>query len=329
MDNQADIEAERWFARLQAPDCGVAERVAFEQWHSAHPDHEAAYARVEHLIGRVTELRDDPEIARAMRDALRPAPARRPWHVQVWGSVAASVVLGMVGAGVGVSYFRTQAPHSASFVHYATGIGEQRSVRLADGTTVRLDTDTQLDVSDTPGERRVRQLRGRAQYEVVHNARRAFVVTTLGGTTTDIGTEFQIGIQDKTATVTLLEGKVTVMDAAPHPHSVALEPGEQLTYDAAGTVWTKSKADIEAAKGWVEGKLVFRDELLSDVVRVVNLYSSSKLRIADPAIANFRVSGTFKADDQESLLLALQAIWSIKSQTLSGGEILLSRQNSP
>jgi transmembrane sensor len=320
MDNQVQAEARRWFARLQAPDCAPEQRVAFEQWRTADQDHSAAYARVEHLMGRISELRDDPAVRQAMREALRSKPARAAWPRVAGWAAAAGVVL-VVGAAV---FHFSHAPAPA--VRYATATGEQRSVQLADGTTLRLDTDTQLDVSYSAGERDVELLRGRAQYKVAHDAQRPFVVSTLGGTVTAVGTEFQTGIQGSTVLVTLLEGRVSVADGVgSKSRRTLLEPGEQLVYDARGAVWSKSRADVEAANGWTRGKLVFKDVPLQDLVKEVNRYSSAKLRIADSSIDNLRISGTFKADDQESLLLALHSIWSIHAKPQPGGEILLSR----
>jgi transmembrane sensor len=324
MDDRIQAEARRWFARLLAPDCASAERVAFERWRGADPDHAAAYDRVEWLMGRVAELRDDPAIDHAARNAVRARPARRSWPRVAGFALAAGIVLAVVGIVI------LRASHQMPpAVRYATAVGEQRSIQLADGSTIRLDTDTQIDVRYTSDERQVDLLHGRAQYTVAHDTARPFVVATLGGTVTAVGTEFQTGIRDGTVVVTLLRGKVIVADdaSANPPHRTVLVPGEQLVYNASGTLWNKTSADVEAASDWTQGKLVFKGEPLRDLVREVNRYSSAKLRIADPSITNLRISGTFKADDQESLLLALQGIWSIHATPQPDGEILLTRKH--
>lgn len=323
MDDPIQAEARRWFARLLAPDCASVERATFERWRIANPDHAAAYARVERLMGRVAELRDDPTIGLAVRDAARLRPVR-PWWPRVAGfALAASIVLAVAG------FIIFRVGHQVSqAARYTTAVGEQRSVRLADGSTIRLDTDTQIDVRYTSDERRVDLLHGRAQYTVAHDTARPFVVVTLGGTVTAVGTEFQTGIRNDTVVVTLLRGKVVVADStSAHPHRAVLTPGEQLVYNASGTLWNTAKADVEAAHDWTQGKLVFRGEPLSALVREVNRYSSAKLRIADPSITNLRISGTFRADDQESLLLALRGIWSIHATPQPDGEILLTRKH--
>ena len=91
MDDRIQAEARRWFARLLAPDCASAERVAFERWRGADPDHAAAYDRVERLMGRVAELRDDPAVGHATREAVRARPTSRSWP-RVAGSCPSVVV---------------------------------------------------------------------------------------------------------------------------------------------------------------------------------------------------------------------------------------------
>lgn len=320
MDDPASTEARRWYARLHSPDCTSDERATFQQWQVAHPDHAAAYARVEGLMGRVDELRDDWAFRLAARDALRTDPHRPPWKRIAAVALAASLVLAV---GAGVLLYRQ--PEVAA-VHYATRVGEQRNVVLEDGTTLLLDTGTRVDVRYSGHARRVTLMVGRAQYDVAHDANRPFLVEALGGTVTALGTRFQTDLRDGRVVVALLEGSVAVeRDAGADRQRLTLAPGEQLTYDAGGTLWAKAPARLEAATGWTQGKLVFKDAPLAELVAEVNRYASVKLRIADPALEKLRISGTFQADDQESLLLALRGIWSIRTTRQPDGEILLRR----
>ncbi|MFT3791443.1 MAG: FecR family protein [Rudaea sp.] len=320
MNDRAAAEARRWFARLMAPDCAAAERADFERWRTADPQHAAAYDRVETLMGRVAELGDDAAIRQAAREALRPVRPQHGWRRTAGWALAAGIA-----AAVGIGIFHFFRNGDAPAEHFATATGEQRSVQLADGTSMQLDTDTRLDVRYTSSERRVELQRGRAQYKVAHDARRPFVVDTLGVSVTAVGTEFQTGIRDDTVVVALLEGKVSVASDSVTDRHATLVPGEQLVYNRSGSVWSKGSVNLDAANGWTQGKLVFKDEPLENLVKEVNRYSSAKLRIADPSLAPLRISGTFKANDQESLLLALQGIWSIRADRQANGDVLLSR----
>ncbi|WP_457832782.1 FecR domain-containing protein, partial [Staphylococcus aureus] len=52
---------------------------------------------------------------------------------------------------------------------YATAIGEQRTIRLADGSKVMLDTDTVLTVAFEEKARRISLARGQAYFTVAHD----------------------------------------------------------------------------------------------------------------------------------------------------------------
>lgn len=319
MDDAIANEARRWYARLFSPDCAEDEREAFRRWQAADPGHAAAYARVERLMGRVDELRDDWAIRLAARDALREGPRRPPWKRVAAAALAASLAL-----VVGMVALRTFRSADVPVQRYATAVGEQRNVTLADGTVLVLDTGTQVEVGYSARTRRVTLAAGRAQFDVAHDAGRPFVVQALGGTVTALGTRFQTDIRDGTVVVALLEGSVAVESSTGGRHS-QLAPGEQLVYNASGTRWDKAPASLEAANGWTEGKLVFDDAPLPELVAEVNRYASTRLRIGDPALESLHISGTFSAGDQASLLLALEGIWSIKAERQPDGDIVLTR----
>lgn len=342
---QAYTDAQRWFARLLAPDCTSQEREAFERWREARPEHAAAYARVERVMGRVGELRDDPAIREAAEAALQPVPDRSSrtrddeqrwahgWRRPAFAALAAGLV---IAAGAAVIYL---VPWRTPIETYATAVGEQRRVELADGSEILLDTDTRLEVRYGQRQRRLTFHDGRVQYTVAHDPRRPFVVETPGAVVTARGTEFQTRLlggsggeaTGDTVTITLLEGVVTVESTNATPRrSTTLRPGEEVTYSAGGVTgargaWSKGAIDLEAATGWTRGRLVFRGERLATVIEEANRYSDTKLRIADPALADLRVSGTFEANDQTSLIRALEALLSLDARPVSDTEILLTR----
>ncbi|WP_431257607.1 FecR domain-containing protein [Roseateles chitinivorans] len=73
-----------------------------------------------------------------------------------WGGMALGVfALGALSV-FAVMYAGSDTPH------YATGVGEQRSVVLADGSRLSLNTSTEVDVSLTPERRTVRIVSGEA-----------------------------------------------------------------------------------------------------------------------------------------------------------------------
>ena len=308
--------AEAWLARLQAPDCSVAEREAFERWRSASPARSDAWAQVVRIHRRSAELAGDPLLRAAARGARRQgarAAGRRRLRWALPVAVAAMLLLAAIAWRVAVEPTPVQ--------HYATGVGEQRTLYLSDGSAVLLDTDSAVSVRYGASRRDVTLDRGRAQFQVIHEALRPFLVHACDGVIRDIGTRFQVRRQARDVSVTLLDGTVSVSLPANGEHST-LVPGQQISYGN-GRLGTARPADLRVANGWTHGDLIFRNRRLAELVVEMNRYSNTKLRLGDAVLDGMPVSGVFHAGDQLSLAQALHSGWSLRVEQVSPREIVL------
>jgi transmembrane sensor len=320
--------AQQWFARLLAPDCNDLERAAFNRWRAASPLHDAAYREVADVWERSAGLREDPVIAAALQEAMRPAaPLGRPRHQRWWPALAAaaSVVLA-VAASLWVFM-----PRDAAAIRYATALGEQRTVVLADGSRVVLDTGSELLAQIDEHMRKLTLQHGQADFEVRHDTARPFIVHVGDGSVTATGTHFQIRVGESDSIVTLLQGQVVVAaNARDSSRPATLQPGERIAIEPAGrlgALQAVSESELASARGWTSGNLVVKAWRLDAVVAEMNRYSSTKLRLGDPALGSVPISGVFKAGDQKSFALALEYGWSIDAgQRPPAGDIVLTRK---
>lgn len=322
-NDEGHATAQRWFARLLAPDCSTAERVEFERWRAADPLHAAAYEDVEDVWQRSEKLRHQPDIAAALREARRPAPrhTERNWWPAL--AVAASLLL-----AVGLLFRHQLFPEQVPAVRYATALGEQRTLTLEDGSTVVLDTTSELLVQFGRRERSLTLQQGRADFQVQSDAQRPFVVHTATGTVTATGTQFQVRVEQGIGTVTLLEGQVQVAAAAGgNTQSATLAPGERIAIEAGGLGQRERIADTELAsiRGWTQGNLVVKEWPLQAVVAEMNRYSDTKLRLGESDLGRIPISGVFKAGDQQSFAMSLEYGWPIRADR-AAGEIVLHRK---
>jgi transmembrane sensor len=222
-------------------------------------------------------------------------------------------------------------PGDAAAIRYATVLGEQRTVVLADGSKVVLDTGSELFAQIDKHARNLTLQHGQADFEVHHDTARPFVVHVGDGSVTATGTHFQVRVGESDSLVTLLQGQVVVAaNARGSDHSATLQPGERIAIEPAGrlgALQAVSESELASARGWTGGNLVVKAWRLDAVVAEMNRYSSTKLRLGDPALANVPISGVFKAGDQKSFALALEYGWSIDaSQRPAAGEIVLTRK---
>lgn len=324
MDDGSD-QAEYWFQRMHAADCTPEEREGFGRWKAEHPAHAAAYSRTEYLYRRAAELRLDPRW-RAEAQAARHRTARVLGRRRAmrWGlSVAAALLLSI---GISVPLWNPAQLEQ----HYATAIGEQRTLSLDDGSSVVLDTDSALTVRYSNDRRHLHLEKGQAQFSVAKDADRPFIVQAGNGAVRAVGTQFQVRIDAAAVKVTLLEGIITVTAAAATSgapaRSATLAAGEKLSFDR-GRLWRLERADIEMAKGWTRGELVFEGLALAEMIQEMNRYSTAKIVIDDAALRDVPVSGAFYNHDQASLIQALELGWSLRAEYVSPTEIELHHRD--
>ncbi|WP_202841565.1 FecR family protein [Luteimonas saliphila] len=318
-------EAERWFMRLQMGDCTRADRAAFARWRLADPAHAAAYAEVERMFSLAGQAGADPRLraaARAARERIE-RRRRRQGLLQRFAGLAAVASL-VLALGIGWRTWNPAQPEQ----HYATAVGESRTLMLEDGSTVLLDTDSVLRVQYRRLQRDVMLERGQAQFSVAPQPRRPFVVRTDIGAIRALGTRFQVRRHADYVEVALMEGVVEVTaPAADGPARTArLAPGEQLDFNA-GERWARGAFDPEVALGWTDGQLVFRARPLDEVVQEMNRYNPTQIRLGQPALNELQISGQFYGNDPDSLILALERGWSLRAERPSADEIVLYRRD--
>ncbi len=316
MSQQAEGQAESWMARLLAPDCTPADRAAFEDWLAQSPDHVTAWLEVERVQMLAAQLRSD-DMLRAAARAVRRSPARSGWHR--WAPAAAAAVLVLAVATI---WWQHEPFAEADPQYYATAMGEQSEVALADGTVVLLDSGTHLTARFDGRQRLLELERGRAQFVVGRDPDRPFLVKAGQTSVRDVGTTFQVGHRGDVVEVGLLEGRVDV-SAASGSATTTLAPGEQVSVDAQGRIGPKAPLDVVAARAWPQGDLVFKQRRLDELLAEMNRYSKQQVRLADPALGALTVSGVFHAGDQAALVAVLERGWSLRAERKSVDEIVL------
>ena len=311
-------QAEAWFARRLEPAVREAESEAFERWRAQSPEHAQSLEQTEQLWDRLSVLKNSTRLRQfAVVDpvvAVQSASRRRLFH-----AIAASVLLAAVG--VMTALFYNPVPPAQTLT---TALGEQRTEALTDGTTLRINTGSALEVRMTESLRKIVLTRGEAAFDVAKDASRPFVVSAGDGTITAVGTHFQVRHEHGRVAVTLIEGRVQVSRSSGGEREW-LVPGQQATFSTEASGIVRRNVDVQALTSWMGGRLEFRATPLEQAVAEVNRYSQRKLRIADPAIAHLEVSGTFRTGDIESVAAAFEAAFSVRAEARDDETVLLPR----
>lgn len=175
---------------------------------------------------------------------------------------------------------------------YLTRIGEVRPVRLADGTELLLDTNTEVRVTMSASVRRIEMVRGRARFTVAHDPTRPFSVVVGVATITDRGTVFDVESYGDVR-VRLISGAVDVTFRKPasgvKARPIHLQAGQQVRFDPTLTAPPSSPTVTPASDAqWVTGLKTFDDAPVGEILDEVNRYSTTQIVLADPSLVTHR-----------------------------------------
>lgn len=294
--------AAAWMARLSAGQ-DAATRAAFRRWLQADPAHADAMDRVAQVWDGTGPTRRPP---------LRlPAPVRRP---VVAGLAALAACLLLLVATPPDWLVWTRA-------HYDTALGETRLVLLEDGSEVRLDSGTGIDVAFGPLRRDIRLTRGQASFKVAKSRLRPFAVAADHVTVVATGTEFIVTDAGDTRVV-LLEGGVELRDPAGGAALARLTPGQLALADAIHPPRI-GPADLEAETAWRQGHLVFRRTSLTDALARFARYGGPPVSLGD-GTAGLEVSGVFGTRDVEKFVALAAKLHGLSLTSSPDGALALS-----
>ena len=307
-------QAAAWFARVQDAPRDAGLQAQLQAWLEADRQHRDEYEQ----LARLWQAADF--IPRQRLEALaRPAPVPQlPRRRLVRMALAAT--LGAVAVGLGWGGWQYQQLNHQGRLQ--TAFNERRQVELPDGSYLELNGSSHVQVAFSAGQRHVRLMAGEVMFTVAHDSGRPFVVDTAQGRVTVTGTRFDVRQDSASTRVAVEQGSVRVQGKG--ASLAQLTAGQGSHVDAQGQVAAPYAVNAAALTAWRQGKLVFDNATLAEVVAEVSRYRSQPLRVAPGKIAQLRLSSTFRTDDIDALLRALPSILpvAIKAHADGSSEII-------
>lgn len=290
VDLDLDLAAASWQVRRQ-DGLSAGEEAQFQAWLAADSEHRQAYARMDGVWSGLGELHPTAvaQLARAM-----PEPKKRAFRLPL---VTAALAISAVCSGwFGWNYYQQQPVFHQSF---ASARGEQLDVHLPDGSVMKLDTATRVEVTLYRQRREVRLPEGQVNFYVHADKARPFDVLTDSLRVTVVGTHFAVrnthaGLGGEAVTVE--EGRVRVAslhDVAGSTGAVELTAGESVQANRAGALGTVDTRLAHGALLWREGRINFDNTPLAQAVAEFERYGDTRLVIKDAEVAAMRVNGSF------------------------------------
>jgi transmembrane sensor len=317
-------EASEWILLGEERPMTPKEATDFRAWRDVDPRHDAMFKRLLRMwdkMGQLDPERLEPPVTEAdnvVTLELDDRPRRR-W---LWPASAVAAA-----AAVFIAFFALPLL-MAGGEEYTTQVAELRLVTLPDGSQVTLGPRSKLAVQFRDNVRRVELIGGEAFFDVTHDAARPFFVAAGSSLIRVVGTKFDVNRSADTVRVSVLEGIVRV--AGPRGiHTKRASPVVQLTAgqrtempmvipevseppSVAQAVVMPMVEKAPAPGAWREGRLVYDDARLGDLIADMNRYYEPGIRVESDAIKGRRVTAGFKTSEIPAFMSGLSAIVPVK-----------------
>lgn len=267
-------------------------REARRSWESAALDEPApnTSAAWRALAARLEPAATEPPLR--IDPAVRP-PRRRP-PAWAWGLAAAAAL-----ALAALPVLRRGAA-DAGVATFATGAAEVSTVRLGDGSVVRLAPNTTLRAA--PASRREAWLEGTAFFAIAKQHGVPFVVHTAGGDARVLGTRFELRTAVRTVRLAVLEGRVALSGAGGRE---VVEAGQVSEVQAGRAPTAPRAADVQNMVGWMRGVLIFEATPLRQAAREIERQYGVPVRLANPALGDRTVNAVFDHQSLETVVATI------------------------
>lgn len=274
-----------------------ADESALQQWRSESAENDLEFRQTEAALALMSTAESffamqPAHLLKKRKETLQ----RRTWKRRAWMTGGGSALLVLLG------YYVYQRDT------YETGIGGSGQWTLEDGTKIFLDAGTRLRVSYNSAKRSILVKQGGAIFQVGDDPR-PFEVQTRDVMIRDIGTTFDVHVRIEETEVSVSEGMVEVASAhSPLEGGVRVSAGEQIVWSPGGKKPAPIRTPAGAFGSWREGRLIYRDKPLAQVVSDLQRYHRGEIVIDDPSLGELKVRATLHPQDVSGALDALSQV---------------------
>ncbi|WP_434110775.1 FecR domain-containing protein [Paraburkholderia caffeinilytica] len=296
------LRAVEWWMELQSGENTRAQQLALTRWRAEHPDHERAWQHICTVSSRFRGLAEaSPGNAGASGASVARAALTRTGTARRRASV--KVLASLLFAGGATWIAGEHVPWRAWSADTRTALGERRTVTLADGTRMTLNTDSAVDIRFSGTERRVRLIKGEIMIATGHGhgdgERRPFIVETAQGSLQPLGTRFAVRQQSALCRLDVFEGAVRISPFDAPGLAPVIRAGQRARFTRDDVSAIEPITENDAA--WTDGLIVASSMRLGDFVSELDRYRAGHLS-CDPSVAGLRLSGTYPLADTDRVL---------------------------
>jgi transmembrane sensor len=294
-----------------------AEQEAFVTWLTTNAEHAAAWDAVQNLFFELEapakQIRSLQSAETSVASPTTQQPANRRFNQS---SVVAALCLLFALVLTQTNLWQDWR------ADYHTAPGEQRTVHLADGSHIQLNTDTALRVKFQDNERHIELLRGEAFFQVEHAPQRPFWVAAGDTLARVTGTGFSVNHSTDQVTISVAQGRVETSRRQHADQVTMLTPGQSAAYTDNQPAQVR-EVDIKRQLAWQNGLLIFVQTPMAEVVAELNRYRAGRIIITDANLQSRPITAVFNVDHLEDAIQALENTLNIRARRLTDYVLLL------
>jgi len=335
---------ENLLARYFSGAAGAEERARLEVWRQASAENQNAFADFEKIWQgvRAAEQPAIPNVEQAWLeleaklDLPQAQPRARilemkksqasaaPERVFAWrgrsGMWAAAAIL-LLAFGAILYKFWLSAPRLQTI---ATANAEQRTVELPDGSTVTLNSGSTLQYpKEFASAAREVTLFGEAYFEVVHESQRPFLVNTSNAQIKVLGTKFGVWSRAEETRVVVREGRVALRGVEASSAAVELAANQMSVRRKQETPEPARAVEAGYALGWLEGRIVFEQASLAEVIAELERIYNVHIELGNPALRQNTITGSFNRKPVAAVLASICLTLNLQYRE-AGGKFILT-----
>lgn len=282
-------QAIEWLLRLRSHELTESEIREFADWLSFDLSHTQAFAKAEDLFDVMAQALQMPaletnpspfRLSELAFNTAKPAPPKN--RLSRW------MVIPLALAASWLFVVNLVLPKQASLwdvylSDYHTGTGEQRSVQLADGSSLFLNTDTAVSVDFQNTSRHIILHHGQVQFTVAADPSRPFTVSTDELQVRALGTVFEVyqqasGDTDISVQEHAVAASQLVNGNTPKTTPLLIKQGQQLHYThGSDSLNQPEPADSELIGAWKQRRVIIKDRPLGELVAEIERYRKGRI----------------------------------------------------
>lgn len=301
-----------------------ADKLTVEQWIAESQEHQSIANEMAHIyIGidalYVKQHTDSDKAYQHLERQLRHNSFKRFLnHLERIAAILLIPVL-MICAW----QFYQSSTKKSSLLSFTTNPGMTAKVNLPDGSVVMLNSNSTLSYpAEFDGKQREVKLLGEAYFEVSKDPKHPFIIHTPYQASVKVyGTKFNVEAyaQDSMLTASLKEGSIALsyLGKDGKEKEQILLPGQSVSYRnyELPTLMADNIVDINTA--WTEGKIIFRNTPLKEVVHELEKTYNVKFLVRNPKVYANRFTGTLDGQHLDRILYVLTQTSDMRFKSIS------------